>query len=300
MSQIAKVMEMAKKVHTVIPAFNIPYIPMMEPVVRALEERNTFGLITVARLEWVKFESGSQEEIAAEYKRVGNPSCTSLHLDHIPVIDEDHLRIDYLSDISRALDAGYSSVMIDGSRLNLEENIKAVREVVEMAHKTDVPVEAELGAVMGHESDGIPDYDELFESGKGFTDVEEAKRFASETGVDWLSVAIGSVHGAITASARKQKKVTARLNIEHLEKLDNALNIPLVLHGGSGVALPYLERSFNHGIAKLNIATDIRQPYEALKETSIKEAQEAVYTTMLEIIDRLNIKGSADTLLRRD
>ncbi len=299
MSHIAEVMKMAKKVHTVLPAFNIPYIPMMEPVVRALEEKNTFGLITVARLEWVKFESKSQEDIASEYRRVGNPECTSLHLDHIPVIDEDHLRIDYMSDISRALDAGYSSVMIDGSRLNLEENIKAVREVVELAHKTDVPVEAELGAVMGHESDGIPDYDELFESGKGFTDVKEAQRFVKETGVDWLSVAVGSVHGAITASARKQKKVTARLNIEHLQMLDEALQIPLVLHGGSGIALPYLKDSFNHGIAKLNIATDIRQPYEALKDTSIKQAQNAVYETMLEIINRLNLEGSAEKLLRR-
>ena len=298
MSRIAHIMNVAKQTHTVIPAFNIPYIPMMEPVVRALEETGTFGLITVARLEWIKFASHSQEEIAKEYRRVGNPNFTSLHLDHIPVIDEDHLIVDYILDISRALDAGYSSVMIDGSRLDLDGNIKAVREVVEMAHKVDVPVEGELGAVMGHESECLPDYDDLFNSGKGFTDIEEARRFVKETGLDWLSVAIGSVHGAISASARKQKKVTARLNIDHLQQLDEALNIPLVLHGGSGIALPYLEKSFHHGIAKLNIATDIRQPYEKFKDISIKQAQNAVYETMIEIIERLQIQGSATLLLR--
>lgn len=298
MSKIAHIMNIAKQTHTVIPAFNIPYIPMMAPVVRALEDEGTFGLITVARLEWVKFSSGSPEEIAKEYRRVGNEKFTSLHLDHIPVIDEDLLKVDYISDISRALDAGYSSVMIDGSRLNLNDNIKAVREVVEMAHKVDVPVEAELGAVMGHESKGIPDYDDLFNSGQGFTDIAEAKRFLSETGLDWLSVAIGSVHGAISASVRKQKKVTARLNIEHLQLLDEALNIPLVLHGGSGIALPYLEKSFYHGIAKLNIATDIRQPYEALKDVSITQAQDAVYDAMIKIIEKLKIQDSHKILLR--
>ncbi len=298
MSRIAQIMNLAKQTHTIIPAFNIPYIPMMAPVVRALEEMNTFGLITVARLEWVKFESISLEEIAKEYRRVGNPHFTSLHLDHIPVLDEDGKIVDYIDDIDRALAAGYSSVMIDGSRLTLVDNIKAVRDIVEMAHEVDVPVEAELGAVMGHESEGIPDYDELFNSGKGFTDIKDAILFVKETELDWLSVAIGSVHGAITASARKQKKVTARLNIEHLEILDNALNIPLVLHGGSGIALTFLEKSFNHGIAKLNIATDIRQPYEALKDISITQAQDAVYEAMIEIIERLKIEQSASVLLK--
>jgi ketose-bisphosphate aldolase len=287
----------ARETHKVIPAFNIPYIPMMEPVVSALKDTGTFGLIAVARLEWVKFSSGSIEEIAKEYNRIGNTSVTSLHLDHVPVIDEDLLLVDYVSDIKRALEAGYSSVMVDASRLPLEENIQAVRKIVELSHAAGASVEAELGAVMGHEKDGVADYDELFESGKGFTDIDEAKRLVDETGLDWLSVAVGSVHGAITAAARKQKKVTARLNIEHLDQIDNALNIPLVLHGGSGIALSYLKESFNHGIAKLNIATDIRQPYEALKDESMSRAKDAVYKSMLKIIENLGIRGSAKDLL---
>ena len=94
---------------------------------------------------------------------------------------------------------------------------------------------------------GIPDYEELFTSGKGFTDIEEARIFVSETELDWLSVAIGSVHGAISA-ARKEKKIAARLNIEHLTSLDEMLGIPLVLHGGSGIPISYLKDSFRHGI----------------------------------------------------
>ena len=296
MSRIIDIMKKAREINQMIPAFNIPYIPMMEPVVQALKDTNTFGMIAVARLEWIKFSSGSIERIAEEYERIGDDICTSLHLDHIPVIDEDQLNVDYRADITHALQAGYSSVMIDGSRLSLNDNIAAVREITELAHKENVPVEAELGAVMGHEKGGVSDYDELFNSGKGFTDIDDAKSFVEETGVDWLSVAIGSVHGAITDAARKQKKVTARLNIEHLKKLNEALNIPLVLHGGSGISLPYLMDSFRNGIVKLNIATDIRQPYETLKDESVVRAQDAVYQSMLEIISKLEIKGSVNRL----
>ncbi|MHC4887779.1 MAG: class II fructose-bisphosphate aldolase, partial [Planctomycetota bacterium] len=126
------------------------------------------------------------------------------------------LRVDYLAILTQAVELGYESVMVDGSRLPLDENIAATRAVVVMAHAKDVAVEAELGAVLGHETGPMPPYEELFASGKGFTDVEEATRFVRETGVDWLSVSIGNVHGAISAATRGEKKITARLNIERL------------------------------------------------------------------------------------
>lgn len=298
MNEISKIMIKARSLQKVIPAFNIPYLPMMEPVVKALKEKDAFGQIAVARLEWVKFKSGSIETVANEYSRVGDTGVTSLHLDHVPVIDEDGLRVDYLLDINRALEAGYSSVMIDGSRLSLEANIKAVNEIVESAHSKNVAVEAELGAVMGHEAGPLPDYEALFSSGRGFTDTEEALHFLNSTGVDWLSVAVGSVHGAITA-ARTRVKIAARINIEHLAAINEKLGIPLVLHGGSGIPSSYLLDSFKHGIAKLNIATDIRQPYEKLMDKSVESAQVAVYETMLGIIDMLGIAGSA-ALLKAD
>ena len=143
----------------------------------------------------------------------------------------------------------------------------------------------------------MPSYDELFSTGKGFTDVSEAKTFVKETNVDWLSVAVGSVHGAISPSARDKKKVTARLHIGRLSELDKALNLPLVLHGGSGIALSYLHDSFKHGIAKLNIGTDIRQVYEAHVGKSVEEAQEAVRLRVIEIVKELSIVGSAKQLL---
>ena len=294
MSYIKTIMEKAYTSHIVIPSFNIPHLPMMAPAVHALKESETFGLIAVARLEWEKFQSKSLEAVALEYAKYGDAHVTSLHLDHIPVIDEDHLRVDYMDYIRKAIDAGYKSVMVDGSRLGLKENIACVKEVVDYAHAHDVPVEAELGAVIGHESGPKPDYEELFASGKGFTDIAEAEEFVHDSGVDWLSVAVGSVHGAISGAAVNRKKVTARLNIERLSDIDEKLGIPLVLHGGSGIALSYLHQSFNHGIAKLNIGTDIRQAFES--GATVAQGQEYVYRKVLNIIAELRIAGSATIL----
>jgi ketose-bisphosphate aldolase len=291
---VAELLTQAREVSTVVPAFNIPYLPMMAPTVQALRDTNSFGLIAVARLEWVKFEARSIEAIAEEYRRVGDRRHTRLHLDHVPVIDEDNLRVDFVGDISRALAAGYESVMVDGSRLPLAENIAATKRIVDLAHAHGVAVEGELGAVMGHEAGPLPPYEELFASGKGFTDPQEAARFVRETGVDWLSVAVGSIHGAISASARREKKVEARLNIEQLETLRQATGVPLVLHGGTGIRKEYVMQGIRHGIAKINIATATRQPYERLVSESAAKAQQAVYEAVVGVIrEDLEIEGAA-------
>ena len=287
----------ALKTGTVIPGFNIPYLPMMEPVVRALRDTNSFGLVMVARLEWVKFESGSLEAIRDEYERVKDLNHTRLHLDHVPVIDEDDLRVDYQEIIGRAIRAGYGSVMVDGSRLPLEENIECTRAVVEMAHAAGIPVEAELGAIMGHEAGPLPPYDELFESGRGFTDPERAKRFVEETKVDWLSIAIGNVHGAVSAARKSEKKIEARLDVNRLDEIRKATGIPLVLHGGTGISKDYILQSIQHGIAKVNVATAIRQPYEKAVGESLAAGQEAVYRATLAVIRHdLEIENSAARL----
>jgi len=287
----------ALKAGTVIPGFNIPYLPMMEPVVRALRDTNSFGLIMVARLEWVKFESGSLEAIRDEYERVKDLNHTRLHLDHVPVIDEDDLRADYKEIMQRAVRAGYGSVMVDGSRLPLEDNIECTRAVVEIAHAAGIPVEAELGAIMGHEAGPLPPYDELFESGRGFTDPAQAKRFVEETNVDWLSIAIGNIHGAISAARRSVRKIEARLDINRLDEIREAVGIPLVLHGGTGISKEYIMKSIQHGIAKVNVATAIRQPYEMAVQESLAAGQDAVYRAMLAIIrEDLEIGNSAARL----
>src|SRR3972149_1607715 len=123
----------AWKAGIVIPAFNIPYLPVMEAVVRALRDTQCFGLITVARPEWEKFEAGSLRSIYDEYQKFKDEKYTRLHLDHVPVIDEDNKLVDYCKIISEALDMGYESVMVDGSRLPLNENIAATRKVADMA-----------------------------------------------------------------------------------------------------------------------------------------------------------------------
>ncbi len=287
----------AVRAGTVIPGFNIPYLPMMEPVVRALRDTNSFGLIMVARLEWVKFEAGSLEAIRDEYETVKDLNHTRLHLDHVPVIDEDDLRVDYLEIVRRAVRAGYDSVMVDGSRLPLEGNIDCTKAVVEAAHAAGVAVEAELGAIMGHEAGPLPPYDQLFESGQGFTDPAEAKRFVEETNVDWLSIAIGSIHGAISAARKDEKKVEARLDIERLDAVREAVGIPLVLHGGTGIRKEYIIQAIQHGIGKINVATAIRQPYEKAVGESVAAGQEAVYRAMLAVINEdLEIGNSAARL----
>ena len=286
MPELKVIVQNAMKAGVAIPAFNIPYLPMLEPVVRAVVDQNSFALIETARLEWIKFEAGGPDVIAKEFFRWQVPDHIRLHLDHVPAIDEDGQQVDYLEIIQQAIDLGYHSVMVDASRLALDENIAATRRVAEVAHKAGVPCEAELGAVLGHEAGPLPSYDELFASGRGFTKVDEASRFVAESGCDWLSVAIGNIHGAVSEGYKDQKKVAARLDLEHLEKLSQAVLIPLVLHGGSGIPQEYVLASFKKGIAKINIATEIRQAYEStLQSTSkISAAQDAVYQRTCQLI----------------
>ena len=267
---------------TIIPAFNIPYLPMIKPIVQAIVDENSIAMVQVARLEWKKFESKSPEAVAEEYAKYSKSEYTLLHLDHVPVIDEDNQEVDYFPIFERAIRAGYQSVMIDGSRLPLKMNITVTKQVSSLAHQSGVAVEAELGAVAGHESGGLGmSYEELFQTKKGFTDPVEAKRFANESGCDWLSIAAGSIHGAIAESIRKQKKPETRLDIDHIATLWMSTDeMPLVLHGGTGIKQEFILSAIQNGICKINIATDIRHPYEfALekKPNDIEYAQQQVY-----------------------
>lgn len=280
-----------------IPAFNMPYLPMMAPVIRALRDAQCFGLITVARLEWVKFESIGLAAVREEYERLKDPRYTRLHLDHVPVVDEDQNRIEYASVIKEAIDLGYESVMIDGSRLPFAENVAATREIVELAHARAIPVEGELGIVGGHEKGPLPSYEELFASGRGFTSTEEVHNFIQQTGVDWLSVAVGNIHGAIAEGRREQKKVAARLSIERVEQINQVGKVPLVLHGGSSIQRESLQEAIRHGVAKVNIAMNTRQPFERARARSMTEAQDGVYAAAVQIIrEELGVEGSAKVL----
>ena len=174
--------------------------------------------------------------VRAEAERAGVD--VALHLDH---------GADFAV-CARCLRAGYSSVMIDGSRLPLEDNVARTRGVVEMCHAADVPVEAELGEVGGKE-------DAVSSSGANLTDPAEAARFVRETGVDSLAVGIGTAHGVY--------KTAPRLDIGRLAEIRAAVSVPLVLHGASGLTEQDVRDCIARGICKVNFATELRQAFTA-------------------------------------
>ena len=214
MINAAEAVKKASIARKVIPAYNAPFPEMIEPIVRAIADENSIGMIQVARIEWEKFGAISPETIAKEYHRVMDSEHTLLHLDHIPVIDEDGSPCDYMSVIKRAINCGYESVMVDGSRLPFKENVKASELAVSEAHIHNIPCEAELGKVSGHESGPRLPYEQIFKERIGFTNAFEASEFVRLTGCDWLSIAAGSVHGSVAESLKFEKKPDARLDIE--------------------------------------------------------------------------------------
>lgn len=290
----------ARKNEVVIPAFNVPHLPMLKPIVEAIKDEDAVAMIEVARVEWEKFCAQSLEAVAEEYKKHADGEHTLLHLDHVPVIDEDMASVAYLPIIDRAIGAGFQSVMVDGSRLPFEENIAATKSVADKAHAAGLPCEAELGAVMGHESGEMMPYEEIFATKAGFTDLEEAREFVEKSGCDWLSVAVGNIHGAIADATRDQKKPAARLDVDHIAALHKATGIPLVLHGGSGIEPEYIRAGIKAGIAKINVGTEVRQVYEAaLKENGndIEAARGAVYKAVRELLSEvLRISGTRTLL----
>jgi fructose-bisphosphate aldolase class II len=292
----------AREAAIVVPSFNVPHLPMVEPIVKAVSDEESFAFIAVARIEWMKLQSKSLEAVAGEYARHRDAGHVRLHLDHVPVIDEDNQTVDYRRIIERALGAGYDSVMVDGSRLSFAQNVAATRSIVELCHRTRIPVEAELGSVFGHEAGPQLPYDEIFRLKKGFTDVEETRAFVRESGCDWLSVAFGSIHGAVSEALRNQPKVPARLDLDHLRLLAEAARIPLVLHGGSAIPKEYIRGAIGLGVAKVNVGAEIRQAYEsALKQSgSVPPAQDRVYDAVRRIIrDVFEVSGSAKKLTGR-
>lgn len=298
-NSVDEIMKQAYRHGILIPAFNVAYIPMIEPIVASLKKHRTFGLVEVARPDVEKFAAGSFQKVAQRYYALGERIFTRLHLDHVPVIDEDGKRVDWEYLIKSGLALKFDSIMVDGSRLTLEENISVTRKVVELAHNYNVPVEAELGAVFGHEEGPLPPYEELFATKNGFTGIREAERFVKETGVNWLSVAIGNIHGAISGVAKDEKKISARLDIEHLKKMVEVTKIPLVLHGGSGIQRSSIMQGIQNGISKINIGTSIRQAYEFSLRShpdDIIMAQAAVTQEMERLIEEYELEGSWDIL----
>lgn len=157
-----------------------------------------------------------------------------LHLDHASSLEE----------VWKAIGVGFTSVMIDGSLLPLEENIKLTSEVVRVAKSAGISVEGELGVVGGREETLNRPVDNTY------TDPDDAKRFVRETNVDALAVAVGSIHGFY--------KSTPNLAFDRIKAISETTNIPLVLHGGTGIPIADLKKAISLGITKVNIGTEFR------------------------------------------
>lgn len=158
----------------------------------------------------------------------------ALHIDHGKTIEF----------VKKAIDMGFTSVMIDASSDSFEENVKKTKEIVEYAHPRNVTVEAEIG----HVGAGV-NYEEEEGDASVYTEVDDLVRFVQLTGIDSVAVSIGTAHGFY--------KGTPKINFERLTELKNAVNIPLVLHGGSSTGDDNLKKCAELGISKINIFTDL-------------------------------------------
>lgn len=230
---LKKVLKEAEDLNMAIGAFNTHNLEMLPAIIKAAVNQRTPVIIQtscgtanyVGHKNLVSICKSMAEEYGVDIV---------LHLDHAKDYDE----------IRKAIDAGYSSVMFDGSSLPLKDNILGTKRVVEYARKFDVSVEAELGTVGGTE-DGIA----VEQKDVQYTDPEDAVEFIRQTGIDALAVAIGTNHG--------QYKSKTKINFKRLEEIKKAVDIPLVIHGGTGVKEEDVKKVICLGIRKFNVGTEL-------------------------------------------
>ncbi len=215
-----------------VGAFNVENMEMVMAVIKACEELKAPAILqtTPSTVKYAGLDM-YHANVAAAAKKASVP--IALHLDHGNSFEL----------AMQALRVGYTSIMIDGSKLDFEENIALSKRVVDACKPSDIPVEAELGKVGGKE-------DDLSCDDPGYTDPEDAVRFATETGISSLAVAIGTAHGIY--------KGEPKLDVERLSEIRKRVSIPLVLHGASGVPDEAVKECIRRGISKVNFATELR------------------------------------------
>lgn len=226
--------KIAKKSKLMVPAYNSTDVQMTLAIMDASQRAGMPGIVQVAPTN-VKLTG--YEYIAETTKVAAKHYVTpfALHLDHGKTLD----------DVRQAVEAGFTSVMIDGASLPFEENIRFSREAVDFAHCYGVPVEAELGALKGKEDDHVSEAD-------CHTDPAQVEEFCDRAGCDSLAISIGNVHGL-------QEKPKIDLNV--LAEISKVSPVPLVLHGGSGIPFETIRAMRPYGMMKINIASDLRQAY---------------------------------------
>ncbi|WKA58560.1 class II fructose-bisphosphate aldolase [Planococcus shenhongbingii] len=215
-----------------VAAFNVYSLETVQAAIKVAEQENQPVIIALGERYFPTVDvEGFSAMVRAMAEKASVP--ISLHLDHAYEKQS----------IIRAIRCGFSSVMFDGSAYDIEKNMRLTKEIVEIAHMAGVSVEAEIGSLpKGAFSDE--------EEGDGtLTDPETAKKFVEETGVDFLAAAIGTVHGMY--------KGEPKIDMDLLKRIRQVVDIPLVLHGGSGTPEEKIRQAIELGIGKINVNTEV-------------------------------------------
>lgn len=223
--------------------FNINNLEWTQAILQAAQEENS-PVILGASEGATKYMGGAPVVVAMVNALLETMDITvpvALHLDHGSSFES----------VKNAIDAGFSSVMIDNSALPIDENIENTKKVVEYAHANGVSVEAEVGTV-GGEEDGVI-------GGVAYADLAECVRLVQEANVDALAAALGSVHGTYDGEPK--------LGFKEMEEISEATGMPLVLHGGSGIPEHQVKKAISFGHAKINVNTELQQQWtKAVRE----------------------------------
>lgn len=235
-------LKVAKENQFAVPAFNICSYDMMKAIMEEVEKQNAPVILEIHPDEIAYL---NDEFVAAAKEYAHNSKVpVVIHMDHGGSV----------KDVMRAIRNGYTSVMIDASTQTFEDNMNLTKEVVKLAHDVNVSVEAELGTIGNNGS---------AEGGTAniiYTDPNQAEEFVKETGIDTLAVAIGTAHGLYP------KDMTPKLNIDLLKELNQRIDIPFVLHGGSGNPDSEVSEAVKYGVAKVNLSSDLKSVFfEALR-----------------------------------
>ncbi|MFQ7235399.1 MAG: ketose-bisphosphate aldolase [Enterococcus hulanensis] len=243
-------LKVAKENQFAVPAFNICSYDMMKAIIEEVEAQNAPVILEIHPDEIAYL---NDEFVAAAKDYAHNSKVpVVIHMDHGGSV----------KDVMRAIRNGYTSVMIDASTQTFEDNMSLTKEVVKLAHDVNVSVEAELGTIGNNGS---------AEGGSAniiYTDPNQAEEFVKETGIDTLAVAIGTAHGLYP------KDMTPKLNIELLKELNERIDIPFVLHGGSGNPDSEVSEAVKYGVAKVNLSSDLKSVFfDALREVLTKNPE---------------------------
>lgn len=247
-----EVFPIAEEKKIAIPAFNVDTLEIAQAVLETIEEENAPSIIAVGQ---AAIKDGKLEALASIVTLLAGKMKTPvvLHLDHGQNFEQ----------VIKALRAGYSSVMIDGSTLSLADNIAVTKQTVQAAHAVGASVEAELGAILGSEDNISHDDSKPF-----LVKVQDVVDFTSAVSVNALAVGIGNAHGLY--------KGRPNLDFDRLREVAEVCPAPLVLHGGSGIPADMIKTAIEIGIRKINVATEVRLSY--VKGLNAESRSEDYYT----------------------